>query len=160
MFKRRCTGVVQLRPGPSLCNWKSTFLRPLTAWNLSFEDIKSSILATGACDTTKDPWSRKDRCFEHNEEEGETSVSPLTCLAPLVAFRVSPKPWLWHQNDSYEHNERENFLVFFVALFVFICVAEQMSFWLPAWGFCISWRLTCIYYSNTQNIQDTSRLQL
>lgn len=48
---------------PSLCNWKSTFLRPLTGWNLSFEDIKSSILATGACDTTKDPWSRKDRCL-------------------------------------------------------------------------------------------------
>lgn len=43
---------------PSLCNWKSTFLRPLTGWNLSFEDIKSSMLATGACDTTEDPWSR------------------------------------------------------------------------------------------------------
>lgn len=39
--------------GPSLCNWKSTFLRPLNGWNLSFEDIKRSILATGACDATK-----------------------------------------------------------------------------------------------------------
>lgn len=31
--------------GSSLRIWKSTFLRPMTGWNLSFEDIKSSILA-------------------------------------------------------------------------------------------------------------------
>lgn len=75
--------------GPSLCNWKSTSLRPLTGWNLSFEDIKSSILATGACDATKDPWSRKDRCFEHNEEEGETSVNPLMCSPNSSGFLKS-----------------------------------------------------------------------
>lgn len=87
----------------SLCNWKSTFLRPLTGWNLSFEDIKSSILATGACDTTKDPWSRKDRRFEHNEEEGETSVNPLMSFTLLYSCPCAfpQKPWLCHQSGSY-----------------------------------------------------------
>lgn len=74
--------------GPSLCNWKSTFLRPLTGWNLSFEVIKSSILATGACDTTKDPWSRNDSCFEHNEGEGETSVNSRCVIAPYSCLFV------------------------------------------------------------------------
>lgn len=39
----------------SLCNWKSTFLRPLSGWNLSYEDIKSKDISTDACDATKAP---------------------------------------------------------------------------------------------------------
>lgn len=70
--------------GTSLRDWRSTFLRPLTRWNLSFEDIKYSILANGACDTNRAPWSRNDRCFEHSKEEGGTCVHP-----PLVCFLKS-----------------------------------------------------------------------
>lgn len=53
-------------------------LRPLTGWNLSFEDIKCSILANGACDATKRSMVTQG-CFEHNEERGGTSVIPLMC---------------------------------------------------------------------------------
>ena len=107
--------------GPSLCDWKSTFLRPLTGWNLSFEDIKSSILATGACDTTKDPWSRKDKCFKHNEEEGETSVNPLMHSTHSCSCVFPQKPRLYHQNDSYEKTTREHTDFFF---FNWLCVLQ------------------------------------
>lgn len=77
LFESCFTGIVKLKvSAPAYAIGKVLFLRPLTGWNLSFEDIKRSILATGACDTTKHPWSRKDRCFEHSEEEGEASVNP------------------------------------------------------------------------------------
>lgn len=66
----------------------------------SFEDIKSSILPTGACDTTTEPWSRNDRCFEHKEEE-EISVNSLINLLYSCPCVFPQKPCLCHWNDSH-----------------------------------------------------------
>lgn len=67
---------------------KVPFLRPLAGWNLSFEDIKSSILATGACHSTKDPWSRKDGCVEHIKERRRNICKPTDLFTFIVIVLV------------------------------------------------------------------------
>lgn len=84
--------------------------RPLTGWNSSFEDIKSSTLASGACNATKDLWSRKDGCFEHNEEERETSINPLMCAAH------SPLPLQLRLFQETRHEARHLFSSWFYLL--------------------------------------------
>lgn len=59
---------------PRSGDWKSTFLRPVTGWNLSFEDNKSSTLAMVRVTLPK---NRGHARIEHPELGEKTSVNLL-----------------------------------------------------------------------------------
>lgn len=55
-----------------------TFLSPLAGWNSSFEDKK--VLANGACDISKEAFSRNEKSSKCNRAEAEPVVDALSVL--------------------------------------------------------------------------------